>query len=101
MEAIVTVLRDREVSVTTGVSLTGVETNKIAAALPTGNWSEVCSRFAARSVHVAPRRRLQTVALLWSRLRFHLGVIRTGRTIEPAPFQQWFDVGIASDKILK
>src|SRR5215208_144593 len=40
-------------------------------------------------------------ALLQSRLRFYLCVIRTGRTIESAPFEQRFDVGIASDEILK
>jgi hypothetical protein len=52
-------------------------------------------------VHIAHTATATDAALLWSRLRFHLGVIRTGRTIEPAPFEQWFDVGIAPDEILK
>src|SRR5437763_13992699 len=55
-------------------------------------------------VHVAHRATAtevaRTIALLrWRCFSFH--VIRTGRMIEPAPFQQWFDVGIASDEILK
>jgi hypothetical protein len=33
--------------------------------------------------------------------RFGFRVIGARRTIEPAPFEQWFDVRIASDEILK
>jgi hypothetical protein len=96
----VTVRRDQEVSVTAVVSLTEDEPNEIASAFPP-QWLQVCSRFAARSVHVAHTATATDVALFWSRLRFHLCVICTRRTIEPAPFEQGFDVGIASNKILK
>jgi hypothetical protein len=34
-------------------------------------------------------------------LRFDLCVVRSGRAIEPAPFEQWVDVRIASDEILE
>ena len=92
-----TVGRDHEVSVTAGVLLTGDETNEIAAALPPA----IRHKSVVALLRTSPkRRRLQTVALLrWRRFRFR--VVGARRTIEPAPFEQWFDVGIAADKILK
>src|SRR5215831_1877349 len=41
------------------------------------------------------------VALFRCRLRFGLRVVCAGRTIEPAAFEQWFDVRIAAHEILK
>ena len=91
------VLRDHEVSVTAGVLLTGDETNEIAAALP----SAIRHKSVVALLRTSPkRRRLQTVALLRWR-RFRLCVIRAGSALEPAPFEQWLDVGIAPDEILK
>ena len=91
-----TVGRDQEVSVTARVSLTEDETNEIAAAFH-WQWSQVGQEVATLRNCVAT----EPVALLWSRLRSHLCFIRPGRTIEPAPFEQWFDVGIAPDEILE
>jgi hypothetical protein len=97
----VPVRRDHEVAVTAGVSLTGDETNEIAAAFPPAIRHKSVVALLREACMSPTRRRLQTVALLWSRLRFRLCVIRTRRALEPAPFEQWFDVGIAPDEILK
>jgi hypothetical protein len=96
----VPVRRDHEVSVTAGVLLTGDETNEIAAALPPAIRHKSVVALLREACTSPKRRRLQTVVLLrWRRFCFR--VIGAGRPIEPAPFEQWFDVGIAADKILK
>ena len=59
----------------------GIETNKIAAAFPPAiRHKSVVALLREACTSPIPRR-IQTVALLWCRLGFHLGVIRTGRTI--------------------
>ena len=94
------VRRDHEVSVTAGVLLTGDETNEIAAALPPAIRHKSVVALLREACTSPTRRRLQTVVLLhWRRFRFR--VVGAGRTIESTPFEQGFDVGIASDEILK
>src|SRR5262249_55398622 len=54
---------------------------------------------ATRASRLQPSTRW--VALFRWRLRFGLRVVCAGRTIEPAAFEQWFDVRVAAHEILK
>jgi hypothetical protein len=72
---------------------------------PTGAWQQDYFRAYHRSQLEAATKdnfpATETVALLRWPLRFDLCVVGARRTIEPAPFEQWLDVGIAPDEILK
>ena len=59
----------------------GIEANKLRGRISTGNTSRVC--VAAPSVHVTHTATAE-IPRYFGADRFHLGVIRTGRTIEAA-----------------